>query len=975
MDATDLAAPPTTRHDTSYELVTHLATGGMAELFIARRHDDRAAPYVVLKRVMPDQARNPHFVGMFLDEARLASRLNHPNIAQVLDVGRAGSSYYYTMEYVHGENVRDLLQLAVKKQVMVPLDVCLSILIGAATGLHAAHETRDRHGKHLGIVHRDVSPSNVMIGYDGGIKLVDFGVAKAADHTMETQSGTVKGKIAYLSPEQCTVQPVDRRSDVFSLGIVAFELVTRSRLFRRRSDYETMHAIVNDVVPPPSRLRAGVPPSIDAVILRALHRMPERRPQSTAEMADELNAVAAGLGLRVSAAVLADFMAELFGSRPLPWAQLEHHDTAVIALAALAPGLVPSEREPLEASVSAAEVVIEVDTALSSSVDQAFAAVKTTIAPPPREWGVGDEVPGVFTWPSRDEGVESVDATIMTSSPPRRVNPGFLPTDTVVTPPKPGNPAFPTARTETGAAPAPAPRRGAEPEAASTMKFGKVGWLDEVKTTIADRASAARKLAEGRGRAREEAPENPGPRDTVLDLREGPPGMAVDLAELRRRAGRPGSPASAKGKGGALVKPPVATVKLPPDSKAALAKAAAEVAASTSLDATIDDGGEITAEGVTSNDLDAHRGEPQEGPDPFDQRTTSPRSITLPPPTDPALPALMGPTELMVPAIPRIVAPARADSGPRPPAIVDSARAAIGARGESNPRATLPRQESGARMVVPPSADGPRAAAASIVDGNVGPATPRKDASSPRMTLPRQASGANIAVPVRKDDSSPRVPMPPVPVAVALPVPVAAPAPVPVSVRGSSPHAPVPPMHHDSSPRVVLPSPHDRGPRWRPHPGTGPNPLIASPGPAPGSTSTRRALIVVGLGALCGGAIAIGANLALRSPGRAAETAAEPVPTGSAPTPDPTSADVAALRTRARTARTDGDWELAYSLCRDGLRLAPSDVELTTICAHAACTARNAEAAGLYLRRVPQAEIADVRRRCLDAGVADPTRP
>src|SRR5688572_5208706 len=190
----------------------------MAELFIARRHSDASAPYVVLKRVMPEQARNPHFVGMFLDEARLASRLHHPNIAQVIDVGRAGSSYYYTMEYVHGENVRDLLQLAVKQQVMVPHDVCLSILIGAATGLHAAHETRDRNGASLGIVHRDVSPSNVMISYTGEIKLVDFGVAKAADHTQETQSGTVKGKIAYLSPEQCTVQPVDRRSDVFSLG-------------------------------------------------------------------------------------------------------------------------------------------------------------------------------------------------------------------------------------------------------------------------------------------------------------------------------------------------------------------------------------------------------------------------------------------------------------------------------------------------------------------------------------------------------------------------------------------------------------------------------------------------------------------------------------------------------------------------------------------------------------------------------------
>lgn len=320
-----------------FELVSHLATGGMAELFLARRRDaDPGEPCVVLKRILPDHARNPGFVAMFLDEARLAARLVHPNIAALLDVGRTGTTYFYTLEYVHGQNLRDVLQTAARAGLAIPPGVAVAIVCGAAAGLHAAHEQRGRDGRPLEIVHRDVSPSNVMVAYDGTIKVVDFGVAKAADRMTETRSGTVKGKIAYLSPEQALLRDLDRTSDVFSLGIVAWELATQRRLFKRPSDYETMRAIIDEPIPLASDV-AAVPAALSDAIAGALERGLDRRYPSAAAFAAALAAVADRAGWARDAAAVAATMRALFGAPPLPWLEPEREvtDTGVIPLTAI----------------------------------------------------------------------------------------------------------------------------------------------------------------------------------------------------------------------------------------------------------------------------------------------------------------------------------------------------------------------------------------------------------------------------------------------------------------------------------------------------------------------------------------------------------------------------------------------------------------------------------------------------------------
>ena len=192
----------------------------MAEIFLARSRGMAGfARYVVLKRILPERGTDPRWIEMFLDEARLAAQLQHPNVAQVFDLGRLGEGYFFTMEYVHGANMREVLVRCAQRGQRLPLSVALGVAVGAASGLDHAHQRRDSEGKSLGIVHRDVSPSNLMLSYDGVVKLVDFGVAKAHLRSSVTQSGTVKGKISYLSPEQCRGREVDPRSDIFALGI------------------------------------------------------------------------------------------------------------------------------------------------------------------------------------------------------------------------------------------------------------------------------------------------------------------------------------------------------------------------------------------------------------------------------------------------------------------------------------------------------------------------------------------------------------------------------------------------------------------------------------------------------------------------------------------------------------------------------------------------------------------------------------
>ena len=308
----------------SYEILAKLAMGGMAEIFLAKGANNAGVErYVVLKRVLGHRADDAHFVRMFLDEARLASQLQHPNIAQVYDIGKLGDSYFFTMEYVHGETVRTLLQRTHGLRRQIPLSAVLAIIAGSAAGLHHAHERKGYDGKPLGIVHRDVSPSNLMVSYEGTVKVVDFGVAKAEHRSAVTQAGTVKGKIAYMSPEQCKGGDVDRRSDLFSLGILMWEMLTTERLFRRLSDFEAMQAIVSEQVPPPSTLRPDLPPEVDAIVMKLLAKAPADRYQTADELNEAIEAVAVRTGSAISAASLGRYMRELFGQRPEPWIELQ----------------------------------------------------------------------------------------------------------------------------------------------------------------------------------------------------------------------------------------------------------------------------------------------------------------------------------------------------------------------------------------------------------------------------------------------------------------------------------------------------------------------------------------------------------------------------------------------------------------------------------------------------------------------------
>ena len=311
----------------NYQILGRLAVGGMAEIFLARGESTAGVErHCVLKRILRERATDLHFVRMFLDEARLAAQLNHPNVAQVYDIGKLADSYFFTMEYVHGETVRAVIQRARSLRREMPLGAVLTMAAGAAAGLHHAHERVGLDGRPLGIVHRDVSPSNLMVSFEGGVKVVDFGVAKAADRASETRSGTVKGKISYLSPEQCRSTQVDRRTDLFALGIVLWEMLTLERLYRRASDFENMNAIVNEPPSPPSSRQRSVPPELDAIVLRLLAKRPEERFQTADEVIGALEDASAATGAMISSSSLGRLMREMFGQRPEPWLEMEAQD-------------------------------------------------------------------------------------------------------------------------------------------------------------------------------------------------------------------------------------------------------------------------------------------------------------------------------------------------------------------------------------------------------------------------------------------------------------------------------------------------------------------------------------------------------------------------------------------------------------------------------------------------------------------------
>ena len=304
----------------SYEIVRKLARGGMAELFLARTLGPEGfEKLVVLKKILPSHSENPKFVRLFLDEAKLAATLDHPHIAHVYDMGKVDGHYFFTMEYVHGQDVRTAMRRAARMDRKFPIDHAVQIARNVAAALHYAHERRRADGTLLDIVHRDVSPSNVIVSYDGSVKLVDFGVAKAATSTVKTRTGTLKGKISYMSPEQAKGAPIDRRSDIFSLGIVLWELVTTQRLFKADNDLATIQMIINSKPTPPTQLRAECPNELERILLRALATNVDARYQTAEQMQLDLDELAREQKLNQSTVSLRTFMHEMFADEIKAW--------------------------------------------------------------------------------------------------------------------------------------------------------------------------------------------------------------------------------------------------------------------------------------------------------------------------------------------------------------------------------------------------------------------------------------------------------------------------------------------------------------------------------------------------------------------------------------------------------------------------------------------------------------------------------
>jgi hypothetical protein len=267
-----------------YELVAELAAGGMATVYVGRiRGAVGFARIVAVKRLHKHLARDAEFVSMFLDEARLASRIRHPNVVPTLDVVSHEGELFLVMEYVHGESLASVRQVAEERSVPIPVPVAAAIVSGMLLGLHAAHEATDEGGQPLNVVHRDVSPQNVLVGADGIARVVDFGISKATGRLQSTTEGQVKGKAGYLAPEQISGE-VDRRCDVYAASVVLWELLTGKRLFVGDSPARVLARVIAGDVPRPSSIVPDVPPAIEELVMAGLDRSPDGRFPTAREM-------------------------------------------------------------------------------------------------------------------------------------------------------------------------------------------------------------------------------------------------------------------------------------------------------------------------------------------------------------------------------------------------------------------------------------------------------------------------------------------------------------------------------------------------------------------------------------------------------------------------------------------------------------------------------------------------------------------
>ncbi|MFZ9888692.1 MAG: serine/threonine protein kinase [Myxococcota bacterium] len=296
-----------------YTLLRKLGQGGMAEVFLARQEGiEGFQKLVVLKRILKHRAQDGEFVTMFLDEARLAADLRHPNVVSIFDINRDDGTYYMAMEFVHGHDLRRVMRTQAQRDDEFPVAHALHIALSAAAGLDYAHRKAALDGSPLAIVHRDVSPQNLIIGFAGEVKVADFGIAKATNVVAETAVGVVKGKYAYMAPEQARGETLDPSADQFALGVVLWEMLTLRRLFRRESDQQTIAALLDEAIPAVGLFRRGLPHGLEDILGKALQRNPARRFPSCGALAMALEELLAEQRLVHSAHRLGDYMQTLF---------------------------------------------------------------------------------------------------------------------------------------------------------------------------------------------------------------------------------------------------------------------------------------------------------------------------------------------------------------------------------------------------------------------------------------------------------------------------------------------------------------------------------------------------------------------------------------------------------------------------------------------------------------------------------------
>ncbi|MGE3546818.1 MAG: protein kinase [Kofleriaceae bacterium] len=297
-----------------YFLLERINVGGMAEVFRAKAFGvEGFERLVAVKRILPNIAEDKEFIRMFIEEAKLSVQLNHANIAQIFDLGVVDGSYYIALEHVHGRDLRGIFERCRGAGEAMPVAQACFMVMKVCEGLDYAHNKRDQTGRELSLVHRDVSPQNVLVSFEGEVKLIDFGIAKAAGKGSKTQAGILKGKFGYMSPEQVRGLPVDRRSDVFSCGIVLYELLTGERLFVGESDFSTLEKVRNVEILPPSTYNRKIPDELERIVLKALAKDVEDRYQNAIDLHDELQAFVYTAGEFYSRKDLAAWMKKTFG--------------------------------------------------------------------------------------------------------------------------------------------------------------------------------------------------------------------------------------------------------------------------------------------------------------------------------------------------------------------------------------------------------------------------------------------------------------------------------------------------------------------------------------------------------------------------------------------------------------------------------------------------------------------------------------